>query len=144
MIPIPTTIREATPADMPAVRALLTASGLPTVGTDSSRLFILKVGHILGVVGFEDYAPYALLRSLAVVPEVRARGYGRTLLNFVLRQTEAERVHAVYGLTTTIPGWLLRTGFSEVARSGLPAALHASEELRGACSASARVFVKTL
>jgi amino-acid N-acetyltransferase len=43
----------------------------------------------------------------------------------------------LYLLTTTAEGYFPRLGFERIARDELPAALAASEELRGACPASA-------
>ena len=66
------------------------------------------------------------------------------LLHHLLKTLRADGVVTVYGLTTTIPGWLLRLGFREIMRDELPAALRGSEQLRGACPASAKVFAKDL
>lgn len=85
-----------------------------------------------------------MLRSLAVAPEERGRGFGGALLEHLFKTLREEGVVTAYGLTTTIAGWLERSGFEEVARGKLPAALSASEQLRGACPASARAFKKDL
>ncbi len=47
-------------------------------------------------------------------------------------------------LTTTAEDWFPRFGFVRIARDAVPAALHASAELRGACPASAAVMQKPL
>ena len=135
------TLRAADEGDLPAVAALLAKAGLPLAGLEQATLFVLEQGGaLLGVVGYERYGPYALLRSLAVAEEVRGQGHGRMLIRFVQDETRRVGCTTVYGLTTTIPEWLLELGFDELAREALPAALHASAELRGACPASARVF----
>ena len=145
-------LRPATAADLPAVAALLGGEGLPQAGLDAglesgaARLFVLDgaPGAIDGVVGFEGYGEHALLRSLAVRPALRGRGYGEALLRHALRESERAGARVAYGLSTTIPDLLLRWGFEEVGREALPAELGASEELRGACPASARAFRKAL
>ena len=101
-------------------------------------------GQLVAVGGFERYGDLALLRSLAVTPEERGQGLGGALLHHLLKTLRANGVVTVYGLTMTIPGWLLRLGFREITRDELPAALRGSEQLRGACPASARVFKKSL
>jgi amino-acid N-acetyltransferase len=137
-------IRKADRRDLPAVESLLTRSDLPTVGLHDTRLFVLESqGSVRGVVGYEVHGPYALLRSLAVDPSSRGRGYGRDLLRCALGEIAAEGVRAAYALTTTIPEMLARRGFREVRRDEVPEQLNASAELRGACCASARVFVLT-
>ncbi len=131
--------------DGDAAEALLRASGLPLAGLGDTTLWGLeRRGQLVAVGGFERYGELALLRSLAVRPEERGRGCGGGLLRHLLRTLRAEGVTAAYGLTTTVPDWLVRLGFKESSRGELPAALSSSEQLRGACPASARVFEKLL
>ena len=141
-------LRLATAADLPAVAALLGGEGLPQAGLEAgaARLFVLDgaPGAIDAVVGFEGYGEHALLRSLAVRPALRGRGYGEALLRHALREAARSGARVAYGLSTTIPDLLLRWGFEELGRDALPAELGASEELRGACPASARAFRMTL
>ena len=141
-------LRPADAGDLPAVAALLGGEGLPEIGlaADVTRLFVLDgaPGAIDAVVGFEGYGEHALLRSLAVRPALRGRGYGEALLRHALRETARAGANVAYGLTTTIPELLQHWGFEEVDRGALPAELAASAELRGACPASARAFRKTL
>ncbi|HET7600112.1 MAG TPA: hypothetical protein VFK09_07450, partial [Gemmatimonadales bacterium] len=49
-----------------------------------------------------------------------------------------------YLLTTTADRWFRRLGFVPVERSALPAALAGSEELKGACPASAVAMHRAL
>lgn len=138
-------IRSARAEELDAVCTLLRAAGLPTAGLEKTTLYVLKHGkELAGVVGFERYGALTLLRSLAVAPSLRAQGYGRALLHFILNRVKAEGVATAYGLTTTIPDWLKRLGFRELTRAELPQALHASAELQGACPAGARIFELTL
>lgn len=138
-------IRAATPDDLEAATDLLGASGLPLAGLESTRLWVLETdGFLAGVGGFERYSDLALLRSLAVKPEERGKGFGGALLRHLLGTLRTEGVTAAYGLTTTIPDWLVGLGFEKVSRDGLPAALRGSEQLRGACPAAARAFKKDL
>ncbi len=131
-------------ADMVRARALLQGSSLPVDGIDaeSVRLFVLEEAEVVGLVAYEAYLPYALLRSLVLASSWRGQGKGRLLLDFVLAEAKNQGFKAAYGLSTTIPDWLLRLGFKEISRQDLPEQLYASKELQGACPASARVFVK--
>ncbi len=138
-------IRAATPDDLDAATRLLGASGLPLAGLERTHLWLSETdGDLTGVGGFERYGTVALLRSLAVLPAGRGRGLGGALLRHLLGVLRADGVTAAYGLTTTIPEWLLRLGFQEITRDALPAALRGSEQVQGACPASAKVFVKDL
>jgi N-acetylglutamate synthase-like GNAT family acetyltransferase len=136
-------IRQATNVDLPIVFELLKEASLPVAGLAESygHLYVLEArGTVVGTVGYEAYPPNALLRSLVVAPAARGQGHGYQLLAFILEQARRDGIRDAYGLTTTIPDLLFRLGFDEIRRSDAPAALLASEEFRGACPASARLF----
>ena len=138
-------IRAATEGDSVAVRELLDMSGLPLAGLEHTHLWVSEANQaVTGVVGCERYGTFALLRSLAVVPEYRGRGLGEALLHYILTQLKTDGVTDAYGLTTTVPDRLLRLGFEETTRAALPGDLARSEQLQGACPASARAFHKVL
>jgi amino-acid N-acetyltransferase len=136
-------IRLATKADLPAVFELLNEASLPTAGLAEhcNHLYVLTIQEtVVGAVGYEAYPPDALLRSLVIAPTMRGQGHGRRLLAFIIRQARRDGIRDAYALTTTIPGLLLRQRFKKIKRSDAPTALLASEEFRGACPVSARLF----
>lgn len=136
-------LRKSTPTDLPAVHRLLVAAQLPLDGLDDNRdrLWVWdQDGVVVGAIAFEQYGAHGLLRSLIVDPESRGTGLGRLLLHSGLDAMRSSGVRHAYGLTTTIPDWLERLGWTEVTKRDLPAALNASMELRGACPDTARIF----
>lgn len=140
-------LRQSTPADLPAVHRLLVAARLPLDGLDDNRdrLWVWdQAGTVVGAIAFEQYGDQGLLRSLIVDPDSRGTGLGRLLLHSGLDAMRRAGVRHAYGLTTTIPGWLERLGWTEVTKADLPAALNASMELRGACPDTARIFRTSL
>lgn len=135
-------IRHATAGDLDAVLALLSASQLPHAGVADHfpRGFVVACaadGTVDAVAGVEMHGDVALLRSVAVRGEMRGSGVGRAVVAAALDLARGEGVRDVYLLTTTADAWFPRLGFARVERGALPAALDASEELRGACPASA-------
>lgn len=136
-------LRKSIPADLPAVHRLLVAAKLPLDGLDDNRdrLWVWdQEGTVVGAIAFEQYGEHGLLRSLVVDPDSRGTGLGRLLLHSGLDAMRRAGVCHAYGLTTTIPGWLERLGWTEITKPDLPAALEASMELRGACPDTARIF----
>lgn len=139
-------VRAAAPGDVPAVRRLLHAAGLPTEGLDAQavRLFVaegpLQDGEPVGVVGFELHGDAALLRSLAVRRDARGHGLGIGLIRHAQRRARAAGAGTAYALSTTIPGLLERLGFTGVSRAELPAEILASHELAGGCPPTAGLF----
>jgi len=138
-------IRRAQPRDVPAVEQLLADANLPALKTSPVQLFVAEEkGTLQGAVGLEPYPPYALLRSLVVTPNQRGKGLGRALLMNALKGARAQGFDTVYGLTTTISGWLERLGFQRVERSAIPEPVHASDELGDACPESALAYERNL
>lgn len=136
-------IRQATDVDMPKVISLLELASLPTSGISEhiNHLYVLEEeGEIIGAVAYEAYHQDALLRSLVISPLARGKGYGRKLMSFILEQAKLDGIRNAYALTITIPDLLDRSGFTEISRSEAPETLRKSEEFRGACPCSARLF----
>jgi amino-acid N-acetyltransferase len=122
------------------VKALLQSQGLPLEGVSEhlgSFLVLVDDGSLVGVAGLEAYPPIGLLRSVAIRPSAQKRGLGGLLTAAVLAHAQALGIRDVYLLTTTAASFFGRHGFEPVARRALPPELGASQELRGACPASA-------
>ncbi len=137
-------LRQAHPADWPAVEALLRAHQLPLDGAREhlSTLVIAQSGReVVGCAGVEPHGDVALLRSVAVAPDRLAQGIGREMVSLLLQEAQRRGFKAVYLLTTTARGYFRRFGFVPADRAAAPAALQASAEFRGACPAHADLMV---
>jgi len=135
-------IRPAEPPDLPAVLALLAEAKLPTAGVAEhfgSFFVVDEGGRIVASAGLERYGDAALLRSLAVAPEMRRTGLGAAVLQRALHEADGH-AGGIYALTTTAEEYLARFGFQRVLRSSLPGQLLASRELQDACPTSATVL----
>lgn len=141
------TIRPAIPDDLPAVEALLVASGLPTAGVAGALGSFLVATHddaIVGVVGVEQCCGYGLLRSTAVDASWRSRGLGRRLVERAIAGAESAGLQALYLLTTTAERYFPSFGFSVTTRDEVPDVVRDTVEFRSACPASAVVMVRPL
>lgn len=143
----PVLVREATPAELATISALVTAAGLPLEGlADAAHVWVADAaGAIVGTVALERHgtgdATAYLLRSAAVDPAWRGRGVGAALTAAALPRVDADLVPVAL-LTETAATYFPRFGFVAVAREQLPAALGGSAELRGACPVSARALLR--
>ncbi len=140
-------LRAAKPADHPPVTALLDRLGLPLAGVSSDLdgfVVAESAGRIVGTAAVEAYGHVGLLRSVAVDPDLQGAGLGAALVERVLDAARAAGVDDVFLLTTTAERYFPRHGFAVVSRDDVPAALHASAEVRGACPASATVMRRRL
>lgn len=127
--------------DLPAVIALIQAAELPTAGIaeffPTGYAVIHDQGELLAVAGLESHGEFGLLRSVAVIPSRRSSGLGRLLIEDRLRTARAQKLRAVYLLTTTAPDYFRRLGFRDSPRKEAPAELQQSSEFTTVCPASA-------
>ena len=147
-------LRAATAADLAAVERLLAESRLPTAGiadlfaTRAGDFVVAddpeRAGELAAVAGLEVCCENALLRSVAVRPDWRARGLGHALVRHVVCAAEARGLDALYLLTTTAEHYFPRFGFDRVEREAVPAEIRETLEFRSACPASAVAMSRPL
>lgn len=134
----------ASAGDLPEIRALLRACGLPDddVGTPGQRFLVARSGAgPLGCIGLEVHGPDALLRSFAVAPAQRRRGVGAALHDRAVKEAAALGVRRLYLLTTTVRERALRHGFADVPRELVPASIREGAQFRSLCPATAACMV---
>lgn len=142
-----TTIEQARRGDLPVVVALLERHGLPVDGVSGmgDALLVARLnGEIVGAAGLERYADGALLRSVVVDEGVQGQGLGRRLTEAAVARARADRMPAVFLLTTTADGFFPRVGFERITRDDVPESVRQSVEFQSACPASAVVMRKQL
>jgi amino-acid N-acetyltransferase len=132
---------------MPAVEELLTKTNLPVEGVKKAiGLFVVAElkGKVVGVAGVERCGDFGLLRSVAVDPAVRGRGVGAAMTNWLIADSEATGLHALYLLTTTAEDYFPSFGFEKTARDTVPAEIQQSSEFKDICPSSAIVMHRKL
>jgi amino-acid N-acetyltransferase len=143
------TFSKATLGDLPAVRTLLRSCDLPIEDLTPEHLERFVLCHVrdrvVGSVGLEVVSgETALLRSLAVAPEERARGFGRELWSRARDQARTLAVRRLYLLTTTAESLFRKWGFRRVPRDAVPEEIRATDEFSSLCPATAVVMVLDL
>jgi N-acetylglutamate synthase-like GNAT family acetyltransferase len=140
----PVRLSPASSSDLPAVRALLERCALPAEDLQAGHLdhFVLCVAgdRLVGLVGLEPLGDVGLLRSLAVVPEERGRGFGHLLLERALRDARRLGIRRRYLLTTTAAALFARAGFRPLARHEAPAAIRNTTQYGGVCPGTAALM----
>ena len=110
----------------------------------NTALVARQEGHIVGTAALEMYREGALLRSVAVAPEMQRKSIGHQLTSAALALAQELRAPAVYLLTTTAERFFLRFGFERITRADVPAGVQTSVEFTMVCCSSAVVMRKTL
>lgn len=131
-----------------SIRPLLADAGLPSADLSEDLEHFFACGAPAkpgGVVGLELYGSHAILRSLAVSPELRGRGCGRALVAAAERHAQALDVHTVFLLTETAREFFEALGYRIITeRNTAPQAIRGSREFAELCPASAAFMSKEL
>ena len=139
---------KATDKDLPYILTLLEQNSLPHEGIEEhlhTTLVKYQDNALVGCVALEHYAPYALLRSLAVDEKVRNQSYGKHLTLAALELAYTLGARQVYLLTQTAQDFFTRFfGFVGVERSQIPDKIKNSIEFVSACPQSAQAMVLDL
>jgi amino-acid N-acetyltransferase len=95
-----------------------------------------------GVIGIEPYGNAALLRSLAVRDDLRARGLGSRLLAHAESQAAGLGVETLYLLTTTAERFFAARGYARTPRDSAPVAIRATREFSELCPSTSTCLSK--
>lgn len=134
------TITPARPEDLDSIKALLTASGLPTAGVDDhwKTFLVARDGDALVACGgAEAYQFAALIRSVAVAPDYRSHGVGRRIVRQLLDRLASRGLREFYLLTTTAEAYFRKRGFKTIDRDEVHPQLLSSREFQDACPTTA-------
>ncbi|MCX5914663.1 MAG: arsenic resistance N-acetyltransferase ArsN2 [Deltaproteobacteria bacterium] len=138
----------ASPMDEPWIRQMLTLCGLPheDITPEHLRHFwvIKETGEILGTVGLEILGRAALLRSLAVDPRFRNRGFASELTKMAEGNAPSLKVELLYLLTMTAESFFRKRGYQKTERNSVPSEIQGTTEFQSFCPASSVCMVKML
>lgn len=142
-------VEPATEPDLPAIEALLGASGLPLDGVREAFAtgvgVVAREGGVLaGCAAVEPYGEAGLLRSVAVRAGLRRRGIGRALVAAAETLAVERGIRELHLLTQTAAAWFELLGYAPIDRSAVPLAVVTSVELTLACPSTAVVLRRRL
>jgi amino-acid N-acetyltransferase len=131
---------------MTELASWLSAAGLPTADLAlpcrQFYRFTTTLGEMVAVGGLEGRGADRLMRSIAVTPAARGRGFGKAAavtLERLAGENGAKRLHL---LTTTAAPFFERLGYVAADRSAAPAEIGASAEFSGLCPSTACYMTK--
>lgn len=128
------------------VISLLEACALPVADiTPASPVQFFGIrsgGTLAAVVGLDLYPPVGLLRSLAVTPSFRGRGFARALVRFAESFAASQGVETLFLLTTTAERFFLALGYTPASRVAAPEAIQATSQFASLCPASSAFLSK--
>jgi amino-acid N-acetyltransferase len=134
--------------ELDSLKEFLRSNNLPTEDVSlNSGLFLAYYNThdvLVGSGGLEFYNNLALLRSLAVSPELRGQQVGKEIVSQLLEAAKQRGISEVYLLTQTASFFFQKMGFKPVARENVPDTIQKSSEFATVCPASADILVLKL
>ncbi len=128
------------------VLTLLSESSLPVsdISAENPPQFfgIHSEGKLVGVIGLELHLPFALLRSLSVLPSFRSAGLGRQLVAFAESVATSLGIEQLFLLTTTAEDFFRSLGYSVASRTTAPIVIQATAQFSGLCPSSSVFLCK--
>lgn len=135
-------------ADDPALAEALAGAGLPIedLAQTSARFFSYAEpgGPVIGYAAFEPLGTHALVRSVVVLPQARARGHTRTIVPLLLRRAFDAGARDAWLLTETAEPVFERLGFVPVARQDAPREVRGTSQFSLLCPQSATLMHKKI
>jgi len=142
------TIEAPLPEDEPKIRQLLILCELPQedITPEHLRHFLVlrEEGEIIGVAGVEVLGRFGLLRSVAVDPRYRRRGFALHLTQKAETYAASLKIEAVYLLTMMAEGFFAKRGYQRVERTSVPSPIQGTAEFENLCPVTAVCMVKYL
>lgn len=129
-------LQPVSPADVPDLREFLARADLTLSGLDATtvRLWLLRDadGFVLGSTGYEvsESGVDVLMRSVAVDPEVRARGMGLRLAQFGLDEAARAGARRAWLFSRRSGPFWQRLGFVPANRDDLATTLPNTHQVR--------------
>jgi arsenate reductase len=134
--------------DMEELAALLSEAGLPTADLASPGRqfyrFATALGAVVAVGGLEGRGADRLVRSVAVKPAARGKGFGKAVAITLERLAGDDGAKRLHLLTTTASPFFERLGYVAANRATAPAEISASAEFAGLCPAAANYMTKAV
>ena len=98
------------------------------------------------MVGLEVFNRLALLRSLAVDPPYREKGYASRLIEKAEEYAASLKIEDLYLLTVTAEreSFFAKRGYRKIGRNSAPPAIQGTAEFQGLCPVSSVCMVKQL
>jgi N-acetylglutamate synthase-like GNAT family acetyltransferase len=144
-------IERAKSSDYPLIAELLRVTNLPLDGIESHLDNFLVIRYrgkstegefLVGSVGLEVYGASALLRSLAVHPDLQGHGLGTQLVNEIIKMAGAKGITHLFLLTDTAADFFEKKKFIFVTRDEVPEDMKQSVEFKSLCTSSPSMMLQ--
>ncbi len=99
---------------------------------------------LVAVIGLEQFQSAGLLRSLAVLPRYRGRGFAPALVSHLEAFAASHGVESLFLLTTTAEAFFMKLGYRPASRQEAPRSIQATSQFSGLCPSSSAFLSKSV
>lgn len=132
--------------DVTTFQQLLLLANLPTDDLlETGRFFVLEDKRgLVGFGGLEGTGPDQLLRSVAVAPGLRHRGFGAVATERLAEQARVDGARRLWLLTTSAEEYFARLGWVRADRASAPEIVQNSRMYHEFCPPEAVLMMRPL
>ncbi len=94
-------------------------------------------GKRIGIAGLEILGRYGLVRSIVVDQEFRNKGYGKSIIEALIKLARLKKLKELYLLTTSAEEFFSKIDFEKIDRDQVPEEIKSSDEFNSLCPVSA-------
>ncbi|MGB9812283.1 MAG: GNAT family N-acetyltransferase [Thermovenabulum sp.] len=126
--------RRAKKEDFDRIKEIVTTCSLCGCGLEkwfSNFMVIEEDEKVIGTGGLEIYGEYAVLRSVAVLPEFRNQGLGDGLVRSLINLADRLGVKTIYLFTEKAMGFFEKIGFKKTSREEIQEKCPNTDQLSG-------------
>ncbi len=137
------TCRNAATADIPSIQKLLSDSKLPDedcVAHIENFIVFVANNNIVGVGGLEICGSFALVRSIAVVPQHRGKGIAKKIYTQLKDRAQGLGINRLYLLTESATDYFANLEFLIMDRADAPESIMATQQFKQLCPSSATLM----
>ena len=99
---------------------------------------------LIAAGGLEPAGHFALLRSVAVVPDRQGQGLAAQITRYLIERARIDGLRALYLLTESAESYFARFGFVSIARDRAPAEIRRTRQFATLCPDSASCMLLPL
>ena len=139
--------REAIDADLQIIKELFDINKLPSDDCEDHIkhfLVIEEKGKIIGVGGLEICGTIGLVRSMAVIPELRGKGIAKSLYTLLEYRAHGLGIKTLYLLTESATEYFKNLGFIVQEHSEVPVSVMETRQFKELCPSSATVMFREI
>jgi len=141
------TIHLLNSSEINSVKKLLQSVELPDSDLEASPIHFFGIkekNEIIATGALEIYGKNAVLRSVAIKPNLQKSGFGKQIVDFLEQKAGELGVENLFLLTTTAESFFRKLNYQPIQREMCPEGIKSSAQFKDICPSTASCLFKNL